>query len=289
MYKRQVQQLHGVPPEPGHQRGRQPGLQGPPVGHGVVGADPGQYLGGPGPRARIPVQAVPYEVEQPGRYAGQVRFRFGAAQQECREAAGLLRVPEGQPPGGRVRKDRAEAEDVARGGDRLAADLLGGHEAGGADDFAGPGQADVVAGGGAGDAEVDDARPVEGDQHVRGLQVAVDDARAVDVLEGVREAGGQDPYGPVRQRTEVVGDDPAQARPGDVAGGEPGGRRLGVGVEDRGGPLAADPAGRGDLLAEPDAELLAGGEAGVDELDRDGAAAVGAGEVDLAHPSGAEP
>ncbi len=235
------------------------------------------------------MQTVPYEVQQLGRYAGQVGLRFGAAQQEGGKAARLRRVPEGQPGGGRVGQDRAEAEDVAGGGRRFAADLLGGHEAGGADDFADPGQAGAVPCRGAGDAEVDDAGPVEGDQHVRGLQIAVDDAGAVDVLEGVREARGQDPYGSVRQRAEVVGHDPAQARAGDVAGGEPGGRRLGVGVEDRGGPLAADPPGRVDLLAEPDAELLAGGEPEVDELDRDGAAAVGAGEVGLAHASGAEP
>lgn len=101
----------------------------------------------------------------------------------------------------------------------------------------------------------------------------MDQSGAVDVPEGVRESGREDPYGTRRQRPEVPGHGPVQAGTGYVAAGEPGDLGLRVGVEDRSGPVAADTAGGGDLLPEPDAELLAEGEFGVDELDRDGAAA----------------
>ncbi|MFD9380070.1 hypothetical protein ACFWBH_31930 [Streptomyces sp. NPDC059999] len=70
-----------MPAEQCHQGRRQPRLQGPPVGHGVPGADPGQHLRGRRPLGRLLEQAGPYEVEQFGGHAGQVGFRFDDAQE----------------------------------------------------------------------------------------------------------------------------------------------------------------------------------------------------------------
>ncbi|SCK43279.1 hypothetical protein YUYDRAFT_05407 [Streptomyces sp. ScaeMP-e48] len=121
----------------------------------------------------------------------------------------------------------------------------------------------------------------------------------MDVLEGVGEPGAEELDGTYRQRpvrprlrdrgAGAAGDDAVEGGAGDVAGGDPGDRGLGVGVQDRGGPGAADLVGGADLLAEAGAELGLFGELAADELEGDGAASVGAGEEDLAHAALSEP
>lgn len=59
-------------------------------------------------------------------------------------------------------------------------------ERGGADGHAAAGEGGRV--GGVGDTEVDDARPVRGEQHMGRLEIAVHDARAVDDVQGLGHA-----------------------------------------------------------------------------------------------------
>lgn len=158
--------------------------------------------------------------------------------------------------------------------------------AGGTPTAAGLGE-DVGGGelGGAGDAEVDDAGAVLGEHHVGRLQVPVDDSGAVDVAQGLGEAGGQAPQAGQRERA-VLTDVRAEVGARDVERGHPGVR--GVGVHDGGGEGAADPAGGGDLAAETGAELVVVGVLAVHDLDREAPAGGGAGQVDHAHAAGSE-
>ncbi len=87
----------------------------------------------------------------------------------------------------------------------------------------------------------------------------------------------------------LAGDDLLERGARDVAGGDPGGRGLGVRVQHRRGPLAADPQCGPHLLPEARAELLLVGEFGAHQLDRDGAPAVRTGQEDLPHAAFPEP
>jgi hypothetical protein len=104
-------------------------------------------------------------------------------------------VSVGSLAGGRERQHRAEAEDVARGPDRIAHRLLWRHEPGGADDRAGHRHLGKVRR--LGNTEVDQPGAVRRQQHVGWFQVAVDNARVVD--------GGQ-PLGQTRRQAEHRGD-----------------------------------------------------------------------------------
>src|SRR5207244_4921365 len=152
---------------------------------------------------------------------------------------------------GRVRRHLAEREDVGGGGDGAAGGLFGRHEGGGADGDAAAGQRGGV--GGAGDTEVDDARAVGGEQDVGRLQVPVDDARAVDDLEGLGYPGDQQQHGGHGQFA-VLGDGRGERGAGHVRGREPGAGAVGVAVDDRGGEQPLDALRRLHLLLEAAAE-----------------------------------
>ncbi len=88
---------------------------------------PLQDLSRCGPLGRVLVQAVADEVGQALRDARQVGFLLGDAEHHgVGPAAGRA---ERQGARGGVREDGTEAEDVGRGGDPVAAHLLGRHEA----------------------------------------------------------------------------------------------------------------------------------------------------------------
>ncbi|GAA3485894.1 hypothetical protein GCM10018966_104270 [Streptomyces yanii] len=152
----------------------------------------------------------------------------------------------------RIRRDLAEREDVGGRGHPAPRGLLGGHERRGADGHAAAGEGGRV--GGVGDTEVDDARPVRGEQHIGRLEIAVHDARAVDDVQGLGHAGDQQQYRLDRQRP-VRDDRIGERRARYVRGGQPGLRTAGVGVDDGRGEQALHPLCRLDLLGEPSPEL----------------------------------
>lgn len=194
---------------------------------------------------------------------------------------------EGAVAGGRVDEERAEREDVGGGGDVPGCgELLGRHEGRGADQPARHGEGLVV--GGAGDAEVDDAGTVLGEQHVAGLQVPVHDARLVDVPQRLDKTEREGAQGPAVQRAVLL-DGFGQGAAGHVERGHPGEFGVRVGVDDGGGEGSAHPAGGGDLLPEAGAELLVQRVLRVHDLDGDLPARGRAPEVHDAHPAAAEP
>ena len=90
--------------------------------------------------------------------------------------------------GQEVEQDHTEREDVGAPVDRLAGDLLGRHEVGGADELAVHGQ---VGGLQAGDAEIGDlGRTVASQDDVGRFDVPVDDTERVGVVERGGDVGG---------------------------------------------------------------------------------------------------
>ena len=87
------------------------------------------------------------------------------------------------------REDRAQAENVAGRAHLPAVSLLRGHESGRADYQARTGQRTGLHR--PRNTEIDHPGPVVGQQHVRGLQVTVHDARGVDSVQALRQARGQ--------------------------------------------------------------------------------------------------
>jgi hypothetical protein len=168
-------------------------------------------------------------------------------------------------PGGGVGEDGPEREDVARrpGLERLH--LLGGHVAQRPDDGAGRGQPGV--GDRARDAEVDDPRPVEREQHVGGLEVTVDEVGSVDGAQRLGQARGEPPHGGDGEGP-VAGDDVVKGRTRDECSRQP--RRVVVDPRryDRSGVPAADLLRGFHLVAEPSDELRVLAQLPVDDLDR---------------------
>jgi len=136
--------------------------------------------------------------------------------------------------------------------------------------------------GGPCDPEVDHARPVGSQQHVRRLQVSVYHPSRVDCLERLGEAQTQPEHRRQRQR-------PArrhgvrQRWPGDVLDGQP--RPLGgsIGVHHRRRVDAPHGPGGRHLVREPRPECRVGRKPRVDDLDRHRPAARGAAEIHPAH------
>jgi hypothetical protein len=169
-------------------------------------------------------------------------------------------------PRGGEHQHRAEAEHVAGRANLTALGLFGGHEPRRADDQAGVGQRARLRG--PGDAEVDDSRPVVGQQHVGGLEVTVDHAGRVDRGQALGQPGGQHQdrgRGERAVRRHRVG----QRRAGHVGGGQPRRRAVQVGVDQRRRIQAADLSRRVDFAPEPGPELAVSGQVGPDDLDRD--------------------
>ncbi len=196
---------------------------------------------------------------------------------------------ERMPPGRRVRQHGPEAEDVAGRGERCAAHLLRRHEARRSDRRAGMRHA--TDGGRLQrpcDAEVDDPRPVDGDQDIGRLEVAVDDSGGMDRPQSTGQSGGEDPYRPLGQRGAAA-DDLLQGRAGDIARGDPGGLGLGVRVQHGRGPLPADLPRGPHLPPEARPELLLAGQLRTHQLDRDRPAAIRTGQEHPPHAALAEP
>ncbi len=225
--------------------------------------------------------------DQVAQVPGRELTELGRLVDHLVEEGGGVVPGEGRPAGRREGHDRAEREHVGRPGDPLAEDLLGRHVAGRADGDAGGGERGGAVRGPR-DPEVDQPRPVEGEHHVGRLHVAVDEAQPVHGHQGPRQTRADGPYRCLRERP-VRGERAVQGGSRHVAGGHPRDRGLRIGVQDRRGPLAADPPGRLDLAAEPGPELLVGGEVRVHDLDGDGPAARAAAQVDPAHATRAEP
>jgi hypothetical protein len=268
-------------PDLGEDVSRQPVL---PVADGIrTGRDQvGQELAGRRAFRWILGQAPFEQRPQPGGNPAKVR---GEVQHAQGARVGRAR-PEWKLARRRVREHGPHREDVAARPDRVALYQLGRDEPGGAQDRGRRCYLDEVRS--LGDAEVDQPGPVFREQHVGRLKVTVDDARRVHRAEALSEARRQGEHGGERQRA-VPGDRVAKRRAGHVVGDQPRHRRVRVGVDDRRGERAANPAGRLDLPGEPGPETLILRQVGADDLDRYVAPAKRPAEIDLAHAAGPEP
>ncbi|WUK09787.1 hypothetical protein OG871_39420 [Kitasatospora sp. NBC_00374] len=200
------------------------------------------------------------------------------AVEECVDGA----LAEGAATGGGVDEHRAEGEDVAGFGDGGAGDLFGRHESRGTQDAAGSGESSTSDG--LGDAEVDDARAIAGDQDVGGLQIAVNHTRLVDGGEGLRQTGAELPDVRFAEWAGAL-DHGGEVGSVEVGTGHPGPHGVGVGIDDGGGPEAADPPSRLDLLPEALPELRVRGDIRTHHLDREPASARRTAKEHLTHPA----
>ncbi|PPS85587.1 hypothetical protein BZZ08_03841 [Streptomyces sp. MH60] len=274
---------HGV--RAGRTHGRRP-LLGVRQGRRALAAqraDAGEDLARGGPVGRVLGEAVGDQGTQ--RRVGDGVHVRGVVHHAV-EQRGRRSGAEGVGAGRREGQHRAQAEHVAGPGDLVPVDLLRGHEARGTRHV--PGAGEGVGVDAAHDAEVDDARPVLGEQHVGGLEVAVDEVRGVDRHQRLGQPGGQREHR-LRFERPPLGHRLLQGRSGDVAGDQPGQRRVRVGVDDRGGEGAADHPGGLDLASEAVAELRSAQQFGVHHLDRDEPASRGPAEEDPAHAAHTQP
>ncbi len=240
-------------------------------------------VGGVGPGRGVHLHARLDERTQLVRQTLEVR---ALAQQHEDRLDGVGAVERGVAGGGEDQHG-AEGEHVARAGDAAGVlGLLRGHVGGGADGDVGHRQPGV--GHPRGDAEVDHAGAVLDDQHVGRLEVAVDQARAVDRLERLGDARGEPAHGLRGQRPALV-HYLLERGGGDVRGGQPrhGGAR--VGVDDGRRVETGDRAGRLHLAREAHPEQLVLGQLGPDRLDRHPPAGRRAREIDQPHAAGSQP
>ncbi len=235
----------------------------------------GPLLGGLG-------QAGPDEWGQRVGHALKLRFLVHDAVQHHLRTA----VPEGRVAHGAVRERGAEREHVGGRGDGRPAHLFRCEEAGRADRRADMGERRGA--GGPGDAEVDDPRPLRGQQDVGRLQVSVHDPGLVHGDQALRQRGS-DGRDVGRAERSLGGDLVVQGGAGYVLRGEPRAVRVEVGGHETCRTAAADPARRRHLTGEPRAELLILREIGPDDLESDPLALLVGAQVDHAHPARAEP
>ncbi len=263
-----VQQHRRLPRQPGEELGRQPRAAAQGGTRALRRTDVRQQSVHTGPFGGLLRQAAADQLAQRGvAHPGEVR---GGLDDPVHHGMLVARpVPERQLARGRVHQDAAEREDVRPRAGLLAEDLLGRHEPGRADDHPGAGQqrldGDLER---AGDAEVDDAGAVDGEQHVGRLQVSVHDPGGVDAAQRPQQPLGQGVYG-VGGQWPVLPYGLLQGGSGHIAGRHPRVVGVGIGVQDRGGVAPADAAGGLDLAAEAGPELSAGDVLLVDDLDGD--------------------
>jgi hypothetical protein len=186
-------------------------------------------------------------------------------------------------PGGRIGENRAEGEDVAPAVGLLAADLFGRHERNGADNHPGGRNGSCVHW--AGNAEVDNPRPVLREDDVAGLQVPVDQTACVHGGQSLRQRSTQPADSPGFERATLL-NGLAQGRPRDVGSDHP--RRIsgGVGVNDGCRVETADLPRRRDLAGEPLPEFSVGRIRREDQLDRHFPAARRFSQEHLPHAAG---
>ena len=196
-----------------------------------------------------------------GRHIGRVLVH------DLEHEAGALAL-EGRAAGQHLVGDDGEGVDVGGGGEVLAAHLLRGHVAWRAHGEAGHGEAGGVEG--AGDAEVGEGGATAGvDDDVAGLDVAVDHALSVGVVEGAGELG-DDAAGLGWGEGSALGDDAVEALAfeeahGDVAAAVGGGADV-VDGDDVG---MVEASGEACFLVEALAEVGVVGVGGGDGLEGD--------------------
>jgi hypothetical protein len=247
---------------------------------------PVQQFPGGGPVLRVLGERVTHQAAHRLGQTGEVR-RLG---EDPHHGAGRRIGAERGAPGGRVRHHGAPGEDVrgrAEPGLRLRLEPLRRHVRDRPDHVVGAG---VVAGRleRPGDAEVDHLDAAQGEQHIAGLEVAVDHARAVDRGE---RGGDADRHAVQVGRGErtVLADHIGQI--GSVDEFDHQVRRVVVGirVEHLGGAERRHLPGPVHLAAEAAPEAVVAGVLGADHLDRDLApVAVPPAQVDRAHAAFAE-
>ncbi len=116
----------------------------------------------------------------------------------------------------------------------------------------------------------------------------MDHPGGVDGLQCLRDPGEQHQDGLRRQRA-LTGDGRGEGGCGDVGGGQPRLRGVGVAVDDRRGVQALHPLSDRHLFFKAAAELGIGGELRSGDLERDRPAAGSVGQIDGAHAAFADP
>ncbi len=194
---------------------------------------------------------------------------------------------EGRVARGGEHQHGTEREDVARAGDAAGVlRLLGGHVGGGAHGHVGHRQTCVRNAGR--DAEVDDPGAVLDDQHVGGLEVAVDQPGAVDRLKRLGDARREPAHRLGRHGPALV-HYLLEGGGGHVRGGQPGHGRTGIGVDHGRRVEAGDRPGGLHLTGEAHPEELVLRELRTDRLDRHAPAGRRAREIDQPHAAGTQP
>lgn len=239
--------------------------------------------------AGVTAQAGGHQPLQGRRYAVQIgRLVQGPVNDRGQ------RVPaERGTTGGGEGQHGPEREHVGGRGERPAADLLGGHVTGGADDLPLGGErprrpAGRVMVGGLADAEVDDPGPVLGQQDVGRFEVAVQQPRRVDRDQRLAEPGAERAQKRLGHRP-VPFDRLLQAEPVDVRGRQPRDGPVRVGLDHGAGERAADPLGGRDLGPEPGPEPRVPGELRPHHLDRHRPSGRGRAQVHPSHAALAQP
>jgi hypothetical protein len=193
---------------------------------------------------------------------------------------------EGPLTSGGEREDRAQAEHIARLADEQAARLLRRHEPGRPDEHPRLGQPAPFHR--PRDPEVDDARPVGRQQHVRRLQVPVHQPGLVDRLQSLGEASRERAHR-VRVQRAVLLHRVGEGRSRHVRRGHPRRLAFGIGVDNGRGEYAAHVPGGGHLARETVAESPVFGKFRPDHLDGDDPPPGRPSDVDPPHAAGPEP
>lgn len=212
---------------------------------------------------------------------------LGFLERDTMHHADARSVPEGGVAGGGVDQAPREREDVGGGVAAPLAQILGRHEGGRADPA--PGRGDRAAVGGLRDAEVDDVRALQGQDHVGRLEIPVYDAHGGHRRQSLPKVRHQPPHAGRRQ-CAAVAHGVGEVEAGYVLRGHPQQRVVEAGAEQLRRTRGVDPGMHGGLPLETPPEPGVFGVLGADHLDggETGGVVGGAGEVDAAHAAAAE-